>query len=121
MEDRIAVFTRNCTSLISSSTKSSGTASTNKEIWRQFQAPCGWGSIVASYLSRLVIIDECERVGGYSVAGSWVMAPNIGPVLDGFGITAATVLKTEEIVVAHQESLYKHYPERLSLYNNRCG
>ena len=103
------VFTRNCTSLISSSTKSSGTASTNKEIWRQFQAPGGWGSSVASYLSRLVIIDECERVGGYSVARLWVMATSIGPALDGVVITAATVLKTEKIVVAHHESLYKHF------------
>ena len=96
------VFICNCTSLISSSTKSSGTTSTNKEIWRQFQAPGGWGSSVASYLSRLVIIDEWERVRGYSMAGSWVMVTSIGPALDGDGITAATVLKTEEIVVAHQ-------------------
>jgi len=95
------VFTCSYTSLMSSSVKSSGAISS--PIWTLFQAPGGWGTTITSHLSRLVIIDEWERVRGYSrTTQSWLKSTSTGPTLDGDGITAATVLKTGEIVIAHQ-------------------
>ena len=98
------VFTCSCTSLISSCSKYSGNSSTDRPLWQQFQTPSsgGWDT-VASYSSRVVSIDGWGRVGGYSsITRSWLMATRTGLTPDRFGSTAATVLNTGELILAHE-------------------
>ena len=98
------VFTCSCTSLISSCSKSSGNSSTDRPLWRQFQAPGGgWSTTIASCSSRLVFIDDRGRVRGYSsMTRSWLTTTSTrsGPCRDGR--IAATVLNTGELILAHE-------------------
>ena len=98
------VFTCSCTSLISSCSKSSGNSSTDRPLWRQFQAPGGgWGTTIASCSSRLVIIDDRGRVRGYSsMTRSW-LTTSTGPTPGRISSIAATVLNTGELILAHQD------------------
>ena len=95
------VFTCSCTSLISSCSKSSGNSSTKRPLWRQIQAPGGWGTIV-SCSSRLVFIDSWGSVRGYSsMTRSWLRATTTGRI-PHYGAIAATVINTGEVILAHQ-------------------
>ena len=98
------VFTCNCTSLISLCSKSSGNSSTDRPLWRQFQAPGGrCNTSVASCSSRLVFIDDWGRVRGYSrMTRSWLTTTSIGPTPYRDGNTAAAVLNTGELILAHE-------------------
>ena len=98
------VFTHSCTSLISSC----GNSSTNMPLWRQFQAPGERGTIVACS-SRLVFINSCGRVRGYSsITRSWLRATTTGHAPDRDGVIAATVINTGEVLLAHQhKGIYK--------------
>ena len=97
------VITCSCASLISSCSNSSGNSSTDRPLWQQFQAPGGgWGTAIASCSSRLVFIDYQGRVRGYSsITQSWVTT-STGPPLDGADHTAATILNTGELILAHE-------------------
>ena len=98
------VFTCSCTSLISSCSKSSGNSSTDRPLWRQFQAPGGgWSTTIASCSSRLVFIDDRGRISGYfSMTRSWLMTTSTGHTPDRIGHTAATVLNTGELILASE-------------------
>ena len=99
------VYTCSCTSLISSCSKSNGnSSSTDRSLWQQFQAPGGWGTTIVSCSSRLMLIDGHGGVRGYSsMTRSWLMATSIGHTPDSrIGFTAATVLHTGELILAHQ-------------------
>ena len=97
------VFTCSCTSLISSCSKFSGNSSTDRPLWQQFQAPCGWLSTFASYSSRLVFINGRGTVRGYSsMTRSWLMVTSTGPIPVGAGYKAATVLNTGVLILAHE-------------------
>ena len=106
------VFTCSCTSLISSCSKSSGNSSTDRPLWQQFQAPGGSRGTIASCSSRLVLIDGRGTVRGYSsMTRSWLKATSTGrtpeyysgagEISDYIGHTAATVLSTGELILAH--------------------
>ena len=96
------ICTCSCTSLISSCSKSSGDSSTDRPLWQQFQAP-GVGDTIVSCSSRLVFIDYCGSVRGYSsMARSWLTATSTGPTPYKGGSTAATVLNTGEVILAQQ-------------------
>ena len=96
------ITTCSCTSLISSCTDSSRTSSTDSPLWRQFQAPGGYESIV-SYSSQLVIIDDRGTARGYSsTTQSWVEASIAGDRHDDdYDYATATVLPTGEILYCH--------------------
>ena len=98
------VFTCNCTSLISSCSKSSGNSSTDRPLWQQFQAPgSGHDTTIASCSSRLVCIDYRGRVRGYSsMTQSWLMATSTGPTPNGSDHVAATDLNTGELILANR-------------------
>ena len=105
-QENSIIFTCSCTSLISSSySKSSGNSSTERPLWQQLPAPGGgWFITIASFSSRLVFIDGCGTVRGYSsMARSWLMANSIGPKPDGAGFIGANVLNTGELIFAHQD------------------
>ena len=98
------VFTCSCTSLISSCSKSSGNSSTDRPLWRQFQAPVDeWFTTIASCSSRLVFINNRGRVRGYSsMTRSWLMTTSTGPTPGRTGTIAATVLNTGELILANR-------------------
>ena len=97
------VFTCSCTSLISSCSKSSGTSSTDRTLWRQFQVPGRWDTNIASCSSRLVFIDGQGRVRGHSsMIRSWLMTTITGTTPGRVGAIAATVLDTGELILAHR-------------------
>ena len=90
------IFTCNCTSLISSCSKSSGNSPADRPLWQQFEAPGGYDTTIVSCSSRLVLLDGWGRVRGYSnKARSWLTATSAGSTPDRDGSTAATVLKQE--------------------------
>ena len=97
------VFTCNCTSLISSCSQLRSNSSTDRSLWQQFKAPGGVGTTIVSCSLRLVFIDRRGRVRGYSsMAQSWLTATSTGPTPDSYGTTAATVLNTGELILAHE-------------------
>ena len=100
------VFTCSCISLISSSSKSSGSnSSTDRPLWQQIEAPGGWGSTILSCFSRLIFVDDRGRVRGYSsVARSWQKATGTEPTANKIGLTAATVHTTGDLIFAHEKS-----------------
>ena len=98
------VFTCSCTSLISSCSKSSGKSSTDRPLWRHFQGPGGGrGTTIVSCSSRLVFIDDRGRVRvrGYSSMTRLWLTASTGPTPDVDGVTVATVLNTQEPILAH--------------------
>ena len=126
-----AVFTCSCTSLISSCSKSSGNSSTDRPLWRQFQAPGGSRGTIASCYLRLILIDGRGTVRGYSsVTRSWLKATSTGQyysrpgeIIDYYGQTAATVLSTGELILAHQlDGVYRGAVsgEREDRYGRGC-
>ena len=95
------VFTCSCASLISSCSKSSVNSSTDRPLWQQFQAP-GELDKIGSFSSRLVFIDGWATLRAYSsMTRSWLTATNTGPTPSRAGYIAATVLKTGELILAH--------------------
>ena len=97
------VFTCSCTSLISSCSKSNGSSSTDRPLWRQFQAPSSARETIASCSSRLVLIDGRGSVRGFSsMTRSWLMATGTGPIPDRAGRIAATVLSKGKLILAHE-------------------
>ena len=102
------VFTCNCTSLISSCSKSSGNSSTDRPLWQQFQAPRGVCGTIASCSSRLVFIDSWTVRGYSSMTRSWLKLTGTGPIPDRADYTAATVLNTGELILAqHDGGVYR--------------
>ena len=99
------VFTCSGTSVISSpSSNSSGSSSTGKTLWRQFQAPDELNSTIVSCSSRLVYINARGIVRGYSSkAQSWLTTRITGWQF-GDGSIASTILSTGELLLAHEST-----------------
>jgi len=93
------ITTCSCATLIPSGTDSCSSTSTDRPLWRQFQAPDGRQSIV-SYYSRLVSIENQGSTRGYSsITQSWMETSIAGNKPDvNKSDTAATVLPTGEIL-----------------------
>ena len=99
------VMTCSTTELISLCRDSRRNASTDTQLWRQFQAPGGHKCIV-SFSSRLVIMDGWGIARGYSTTTqSWVEASIAGDRPDNkAAFTTATVLPTGDIIYCHDDS-----------------
>ena len=97
------VYTCSCSSLISSVTESTSTTSTDSPLWRQYQAPDKWTTVV-SCSSRLANIDGWGIVRGFcNISQSWVEATSTGDIHQAYAqYIAATVLTTGDIVFCHK-------------------
>ena len=96
-------FTCSCTSLISLCSKSSRNSSIDRPLWQKFQAPRERNTTIVSCFSRQVFIDGWGKVRGYSsMTQSGLAVTSTGPTPDKDGSTAATVLNTGELILAHQ-------------------
>ena len=102
------IYTCSCISLITSCRQSRMDSTTTSPVWRELEAPDYTGAIV-SYSSRLITVDRRCIIKGYSsMRQSWVETTSEGSRQgDSSDYLAAAVLPTRELIVAHNEGVYR--------------
>ena len=102
---RNTIYTCSYTSLITSCGLTGNDTSTTTPVWRMLEAPDDTRAIV-SYSSRLISIGYYIAIRGYSsMRQSWVETTSEWVRKDNYtGLTAAAVLLTGQLVVAHRYS-----------------
>jgi len=113
-------YTCSCSSLISSVLESTSTTSTDRPLWKQYQAP-DEATITVSYCSQLANIDGRGSVRALSnTTQSWVEANTAGDIHhDVVENIAAAVLTSPVIVYAHEYGGV--YRGTLTGKNCNCG
>ena len=102
------IYTCSCTSLIASCGLTGNDTSTTTPVWRKLEAPDDTVAIV-SYSSRLITVDKRCSIRGYSnMRQSWVETTSEGKGKDeNTRNLAAAVLPTGQLVVAHEDGVYR--------------
>ena len=105
---RNTIYTCSCTSLIASCGLTRNDRITTSPGWRKVEAPRLTKTIV-SYLLRLISIDLRYTIRGYcAVKQSWVETTSEGNRRgDSSDYLAAAVLPARELIVAHNEGVYR--------------
>ena len=102
------LYTCSCTSLITSCGLTGNDTSTTTPVWRELEAPDDTTAIV-SCSSRLITVDKRCSIRGYSsMRQSWVETTSEGKREDKVTLfIAAAVLLTGQLVVAHNDGVYR--------------